>query len=212
MNTNGRRLLSQAASSTTTSQPTFGLVTSLAASSSLQPTSVNIEPTNTTVLFELILCVKGKPPVKGALCCALDAELLVWTADGGERRVPVDRFVTDAGRTVLGTGDLIRSIHLPATALRGRTSLRKIAYSPLGRSGALLAGRVDVDGFALTVTASTVRPFVLRFPTVPGPDVLSESLSERISPDDYLTDAHGAADWRRHVTGVLAEEIRRELE
>jgi len=146
------------------------------------------------------------------LCCALDAELLIWTADGGERRVPVDRFVTDAGRTVLGAGDLIRSIHLPATALRGRTSLRKIAYSPLGRSGALLAGRVDKDGFALTVTASTVRPFVLRFPAVPGPDVLSESLSERISPDDYLTDAHGAADWRRHVTGVLAEEIRRELE
>ncbi|MBC2641773.1 MULTISPECIES: xanthine dehydrogenase family protein subunit M [unclassified Rhodococcus (in: high G+C Gram-positive bacteria)] len=146
------------------------------------------------------------------LCCALDAELLIWTADGGERRVPVDRFVTGAGRTALAPGELIRSIHLPAAALRGRTSLRKIAYSPLGRSGALLVGRVAADGFALTVTASTVHPFVLRFPVVPDPDVLSRSLSEHISPDDYLTDAHGAADWRRHVTGVLAEEIRRELE
>ena len=146
------------------------------------------------------------------LCCALDAELLIWSADGSERRVPVERFVTGAGRTTLGAGELIRSIHLPAAALRGRTALRKIAYSPLGRSGALLAGRVGADGFTLTVTASTVRPFVLRFPAVPGTDALCAALAERISPDDYLTDAHGAADWRRHVTGVLAEEIRRELE
>ncbi|BAH52674.1 FAD binding domain-containing protein [Rhodococcus opacus] len=146
------------------------------------------------------------------LCCALDAEALVWAPDGGERRVPVDRFVTGAGRTTLGAGELIRSIHLPAAALRGRTSLRKIAYSPLGRSGALLVGRVGSDGFTLTVTASTIRPFVLRFPAPPDPGLLSRSLSEQISVDDYLTDAHGAADWRRHVTGVLAEEIRRELE
>ncbi|MFE7415669.1 FAD binding domain-containing protein [Rhodococcus sp. NPDC057529] len=146
------------------------------------------------------------------LCCALDAELLIWTPDGGERRVPVDRFVTEAGRTTLEPSELIRSIHLPAAALRGRTSLRKIAYSPLGRSGALLAGRAGAEGFTLTVTASTVRPFVLRLPVVPGVDELSSLLAERISPDDYLTDAHGAADWRRHVTGVLAEEIRRELE
>ncbi len=97
--------------------------------------------------------------------------------------------------------------------MRGRTSLRKIAYSPLGRSGALLTGRVDADGFALTVTASTVRPFVLRFPHRSRPRRVERvSVGTDLPPDDYLTDAHGAADWRRHVTGVLAEEIRRELE
>ncbi|WP_072686902.1 FAD binding domain-containing protein [Rhodococcus marinonascens] len=145
------------------------------------------------------------------LCCTLDADLLLWTAGGGERRIPVVEFVTGDGRTLLDTGDLIRSIHFPATALRGRTALRKIAYSRFGRSGAVLAGRLDEVGFTLTVTASTVRPFILRFPAAPGPQSLSAALSEQISPVDYLTDAHGTADWRRHVTGVLAEEIRREL-
>ncbi|MFZ2178195.1 MAG: FAD binding domain-containing protein [Rhodococcus sp. (in: high G+C Gram-positive bacteria)] len=145
------------------------------------------------------------------LCCALDADVLVWTPDGGERRIPVVDLVSGVRETALTPGDLIRSIHLPLDALRGRAVLRKIAYSPLGRSGALLAGRLDSNGFALIVTAATVRPFVLRFPAVPDSEMLSRALSERIPPDAYLSDPHGAPDWRRHVTGVLAEEIRREL-
>ncbi|AOW93557.1 FAD-binding molybdopterin dehydrogenase [Rhodococcus sp. WMMA185] len=145
------------------------------------------------------------------LCCTLDASVLVWSADGGQRRIPVAELVTGNGRTCLDAGDLIRSVHFSDTALRGRTALRKIAYSPLGRSGALLAGHLGDTGFTLTVTASTVRPFILRFPETPDPQPLSAALSEQIPPGDYLTDAHGTADWRRHVTGVLAEEIRREL-
>ncbi|MCQ4117636.1 FAD binding domain-containing protein [Rhodococcus tibetensis] len=144
-------------------------------------------------------------------CCALEAEVLVWAADGGERRIPAVEFVTGSGCTVLQPGELIRSIHFPGSALRSRTTLRKIAYSPLGRSGALLAARLGPEGFALTVTASTHRPFVLRFPDVPDSRTLGSALAESIPPDAYLTDAHGVADWRRHVSAVLAEEIREEL-
>ncbi|MDV7241256.1 MULTISPECIES: FAD binding domain-containing protein [Rhodococcus] len=144
-------------------------------------------------------------------CCALDAEVLLWAPDGSERRIPVLDFVTGAGCTVLNPGELIRSIHFPGSALRSRTTLRKIAYSPLGRSGALLAGRLGPDGFTLAVTASTLRPFVLRFPDVPDFHALDTALAEHIPLESYFTDAHGVADWRRHVTAVLAEEIREEL-
>ena len=66
---------------------------------------------------------------------------LIWTADGGERRVPVDRFVTGAGTDALAPGDLLRTVDLPADARCGPARRSARSRSPLGRSGALLAGR-----------------------------------------------------------------------
>lgn len=144
-----------------------------------------------------------------ALAVALDAELLVWRADGSDERMPAAGFVTGNMTTVLEQGDVLRSIHVRAERLRSRTAYRKIALSPLGRSGAVLVGRRDADGtFVLTVTAGTVRPVQLRFATLPG----QAELRARITAiGDWFTDAHGAADWRRAVSGVLAGEILEEL-
>lgn len=143
------------------------------------------------------------------LAVALDAELLVWRADGRDERRPAAGFVTGNMTTVLDEGDVLRSIHISPARLQSRTAYRKIALSPLGRSGAVLAGRLDADGaFVLTVTAGTVRPVQLRFPALPA----AAALRTRIDAiDDWFTDAHGAADWRRAVSGVLAEEILEEL-
>lgn len=144
------------------------------------------------------------------LAVALDAELLVWRRDGSDDRVPAHAFVTGNASTVLGTGDVLRSIRLPASALRDRTAYRKIALSPIGRSGAVLVGRVDADGaFSLTVTAATLLPVRLRYPALPSAATLRRDVH---GIDAWFTDAHGAADWRRAVSGVLAEEIRGELE
>ena len=80
--------------------------------------------------------------------------------DGGERRVAVEDFVTGNNRNVLQPGDLLRSIDLPASALRKLSSFRRISLTHLGRSAALLVGTLDPrDGvFMLTVSASTERP------------------------------------------------------
>lgn len=143
------------------------------------------------------------------LAVALDGEVLIWRRDGRDERLPAADFVTGNASTVLETGDVLRSIHLPTRALRGRTAYRKVALSPLGRSGAVLVGRLDADGaFLLTVTAATVRPVLLRYPGIPPAEVLRRALRD---VDAWFTDAHGAADWRRAVSGVLGEEIRAEL-
>lgn len=103
-----------------------------------------------------------------SLAAALDAEALIWRADGGDERVPVAELVTGNMTTTLGPGDVIRSIEIPASSLAALTAFRKIALSPLGRSGAVVIGRLDVDGgFVLTVSAATVRPEQLRFPGLP---------------------------------------------
>jgi CO/xanthine dehydrogenase FAD-binding subunit len=149
-----------------------------------------------------------------SLVAALDGDVTVWRADGSDYRMPVTDFVTGMSTNVLTHGDVIRAIRLPAAALRATTAFRRLAPSPLGRSGAVVIGRRDTkaDGgrFVLSVTAATVRPYVFAFPDVPGAPELREALMA-IPSDAYTRDAHGDPDWRRAVTLVLAEQIRAEL-
>jgi CO/xanthine dehydrogenase FAD-binding subunit len=144
------------------------------------------------------------------LAVALDAELLIWRADGRDEVIPARDFVTGNMTNVLAPGDVLRSIHLPPTSLRARTAFRKIALSPLGRSGAVLAGRHDTSQgpFVLTITAATLRPVQLRYQELPSTAVLARDIAEI---DCWFTDAHGAADWRRAMALLLGEEIRAEL-
>ena len=149
------------------------------------------------------------------LAVALDAELLVWRGDGSDEVVPAREFVTGNMTNVLAPGDVLRSIHVPLASLQAQTAYRKIALSPLGRSGAVLAGRVggaahggDDGAFVLTVTAATLRPVQLRYPALPSIEVLARDIA---AIDCWFTDAHGAADWRRAMGLLLGEEIRAEL-
>lgn len=142
-----------------------------------------------------------------ALTAALDGVCEIWPPAGDRRFVPVVDLIVGDGETSLRPGELIRSIHLPQRTLGARTAFRQESLTTLGRSAALLIGRVDDDGaFVLTVTASVERPVQLRFPAVPAAVDL-----DRIPDDLYHDDVHGTPGWRKHLTSMLAEQIRREL-
>ncbi|HSO15872.1 MAG TPA: hypothetical protein VLS95_07955, partial [Arthrobacter sp.] len=135
----------------------------------------------------------------------------------------------------LAPGELLRSIHLPASALASRVAFRRLSLSNLGRSGVLLIGRLDADGgLVLTITAATKRPVQLRLgnPANPantasggsaagtgGPAgtrtsaaaELSAALDAAIPDGLYHADIHGLPAWRKDMTYRLAEEIRAEL-
>lgn len=149
-----------------------------------------------------------------SLATALNAEVTLWRPDGGDTRLPVAEFVTGAAANILRPAEVLRSVWLPAAALRAATAFRKLAPSPLGRSGVVVIGRRDTDsdggGFTLSVTAATVRPQVFRFPGIPTAAEL-ERAHGLIDTQSWTLDAHGDPDWRRAVTLVLAEQIRREL-
>ncbi|MBK6016702.1 xanthine dehydrogenase family protein subunit M [Streptomyces sp. MBT53] len=147
-----------------------------------------------------------------SLTAALDAECLLLSQDGVHRRVHVTDFVTGAGRKDLADGELLRSITVPARALTCRTAFRQASLYGLGRSGVLVIGTLDPqDGsFALTITASTVRPFRLRFPLPPTAGDLRTAIASTV--DEWFDDIHGLPEWRAHMTFHYAEEIRRELE
>jgi CO/xanthine dehydrogenase FAD-binding subunit len=144
-----------------------------------------------------------------SLAVSLDAVAVVWTPDGGEYRVPVADFVTGARRNVLRAGEVLRSVEFPVAALNARTAFRKVALSPLGRSGAVVIGRLDTDGaLTVSITAATDRPVLLRFPAPPSGAELRASI-EAIG--NWYDDHHGSPDWRREVSAVLAGEILQEL-
>ncbi|OQJ63466.1 FAD-binding molybdopterin dehydrogenase [Clavibacter tessellarius] len=149
-----------------------------------------------------------------ALAAALDAEALVWRAasDGSpahDARMPVAELVTGDRTTALRPGDVLRSIHVPTASLRARTAFRKIALSPIGRSGSVVIGRLDEDGaFTLAVTGATLRPELLRYASLPAAEALADDVR---AIGSWFTDAHGAADWRRAVSALLAQEVLAEL-
>ena len=148
-----------------------------------------------------------------ALAVALGGVALIWQPDGGERRLPVEHLVLGERHTALAPGELLRSVILPVSGLRCRFAFRQISLTPLGRSGAVLIGLRSRDGgFALTLTASTRRPIRLDFAALPSPAALAGRIETEVSTTGlWHDDIHGDPRWRRHVSLLLAAEIRDEL-
>lgn len=148
-----------------------------------------------------------------SLTAALEGVCTLWPRDGSPRAVSVVDFVTGNHANVLRPGELLRSIHLPSSALTKRTAMRQVSLTKLGRSAALIIATVGADGadFLLTVSAATPRPVQLRFPACPSADELRDALDARLPAEAYFDDVHGSAPYKRHVTRYLAEQIRTEL-
>jgi CO/xanthine dehydrogenase FAD-binding subunit len=144
-----------------------------------------------------------------SLLSSLDATAVLWGPGDSERRMPVADLVTGVRTTALAPAEVIRAFEIPLTSLTSRVAFRRISLSNLGRSGALVIGRVDPSGErVLTITAATHRPAQLRFDEAPSESALRDAV-DRV--DDWYDDPHGAPDWRRAMTTLFAEEIRSEL-
>jgi len=159
------------------------------------------------------LCMSLPAGAMISLTTALQGVCVIWGRDGSERRVPVEEFVTGAQENVLAPGELLRAIELPLAALQARTSFRQASLTHLGRSAVLLIGALSpADGaFRLTVSAATHRPLRLSFAAVPDADELRARLHAVIPESLYFDDVHGTPAYRKHMTYLFAEEIRREL-
>jgi CO/xanthine dehydrogenase FAD-binding subunit len=163
-----------------------------------------------TVGGNLCMSLPAGPMI--SLTAALDGVCTIWKSDGSEQQVGVRDFVIGNQRNVLAPGDLLRSIDISLAALKRRAAFRQISLTPLGRSAVLLIGTLDDQGFALTVTASTIRPLRLSFAGIPEPGALRDAILHHIPDGLYHTDVHGKPAWRKQMTLRLAEEIRNELQ
>ncbi len=148
-----------------------------------------------------------------SLMAALDGVGTVWLPNGTDRRIPIIDLVTGPNSNALRPNEVLRRIDIPAAALIRRSAFRQISLTRHGRSGALLIGTRPScgGGFTLTITASIIRPMRLNFRHPPDAAGLAAAIDRNIAPGSWFSDMHGRPDWRRHVTLLLAEEIRREL-
>jgi CO/xanthine dehydrogenase FAD-binding subunit len=148
-----------------------------------------------------------------SLTAALEGVCTLWPRGGVPRRVSVVDFVTGNHQNVLAPGELLRSIHLPARALRKRFAFRRFTLTHLGRSEALLIGtRCPEQGeFLLTITAATVRPVQLRFANLPAAAELKRVIDDAVPFSEYLDDVHGSPAHRKHLAHYFGEQIRSEL-
>lgn len=146
-----------------------------------------------------------------ALTVALEATYTLWPRSGPPRTIAARDFVTGNHANVLEPGELLRAIHLPASALAKRFALRRASLTKLGRSAALLVGTMGEDGgLTLTITGSTPRPMQLHLPH-PGVDELRAAIDAAIPADGYFDDVNGTPAYKRHLTYHFAEDIRAEL-
>ena len=147
-----------------------------------------------------------------SLAVALDGVCTIWGPGGRVRELAAAEFVTGASATALAPGELLRSVSLPARALRARSAFRQLSLSPLGRSAVIVTGRLGEaeDEFALTITASVARPVHLVFDGLPETEELRDAVAASV--ESWYDDVHGDPAWRAHLTAMFAEEVRAELQ
>ncbi|WP_201361859.1 FAD binding domain-containing protein [Dictyobacter formicarum] len=148
-----------------------------------------------------------------SLTVALEGVYTLWPRGALPRQILAADFVTGNHANVLQPGELLRSIHLPTTALTRRFAFRRLSLTHLGRSAVLLIGTQNIHegDLLITVTAATTQPVQLRFAQMPTADELRHCIDVTIPDSLYFDDVHGSPAYRRHLTYYYAEQIRSEL-
>ncbi|MDE8342376.1 MAG: FAD binding domain-containing protein [Acidocella sp.] len=158
------------------------------------------------------LCLSLPAGPMTALASALNGVCVIWRADGTDYTIPAVEFVTGPQQNALRPGEILRRIDLPVDSLKRHFAFRQISLTHEGRSAALLIGTIDCQScFTLTITAATCRPVQLTFPEWPDESMLARVLASKIPDHLYFDDIHGKPAWRKHMTGIFAQEISKEL-
>lgn len=146
------------------------------------------------------------------LTVALEATYTLQATDGTQRHVDAADFVLGNHANVLGDGEVLRAVNIPAHALRKRHSHRRFCLTQLGRSTVFMitTRTTETDEMLLTITAATTRPIRLRFDRLPSADELREAI-DALPADVWFDDANGTPEHRRHLARYYAEEMRVEL-
>ncbi len=179
------------------------------------------------------MAIQGRASVGGNLCNASPAAdsvpaLIAYRATAlivgpkGEREVPVERFCTAPGRTVLGEDELLLSLHLPTPPPRsGAAYLRFIPRNEMdiAEVGVGVSLTLDEQGTisGARIALAAVAPTPLFVPeagdSLAGSAPTEESFrrAAQIARDASrpINDIRGTIEHRKHLVGVLT---RRALE
>jgi carbon-monoxide dehydrogenase medium subunit len=159
------------------------------------------------------------PAAEWVLVAALlDAEIEITGRDG-RRTVPASEFFHGFFTTAVGPDELVTEVVLPGGSDRSAICefarrhgdfavvAAGVAYDLAG-DGTIRHPRLALGGVAATAARLTEAADVLDG-QAPGPDVFVAAAEAAASEIDPQADAHGDANYRRHLTRTL---VRRALE
>jgi CO/xanthine dehydrogenase FAD-binding subunit len=164
-----------------------------------------------TVGGNIVMSLPAGPMI--TLTTALEASYTLLPRDGAPREVAAIDFVTGNHANMLQPGELLRNIHIPASALCKRFASHRSSLTHLGRSAVFLIGtrKQYANDLLLTITAATPKPVQISFARAPSAAELRHAIDEAIPADGYFADVHGSPPYRRRLTYYYAEQIRAEL-
>jgi CO/xanthine dehydrogenase FAD-binding subunit len=174
--------------------------------------------------------IQSRASIGGNLCNASPAAdtipaliahsaICVIAGPTGTREVPAEKFCTGPGRTVLGKGELLLSLRLPAPPPRfGAAYLRFIPRNEMDIAVVGAGVSVTLDASknrcqAARVALAAVAPTPLLVPEA-GAALLEGPLSDGLigtaaelarAAARPISDMRGDIDYRRHLVGVLVK-------
>ncbi len=167
------------------------------------------------------LCNSGPAADSTPILIALGASALI-AGPSGQRRVAVEAFCTAPGKNVLGPGELLVSLHLPAPAASsGSSYLRFIPRNEMdiAEVGVGAALSLDANGAvsACRIALGAVGPTPLFVPEagaaligqIPSEAVLESAAVAAQAAARPISDMRGTAEHRRHLVGVLTRRALR---
>ena len=151
----------------------------------------------------------GVPPL-----LTLDAAVELASADG-VRTMPLSEFIQGNRKTALHTGELVTTLHIPASAGEGRSTFLKLgARKYLVISIVMVAARVTEDTAAFSVgSCSAVAQRLPAFEQAVRDGQGSGDLvtPEHLSPIAPIDDIRADAGYRREAAAELLQRALKEL-
>ena len=149
-----------------------------------------------------------------ALALALEARIRT-SGSGRSRSLAADRFFKDIFTTALEETEIIREVFIPQLPANTGGSYQKFAnkashfavvgvaaFVTLNAGGSCQRARVAVTGAGpIPVRARAVERYLRG--KEPSPRNLEQAAARAADGIEFLSDLHGSADYRRHLTGVF---------
>jgi carbon-monoxide dehydrogenase medium subunit len=163
------------------------------------------------------LCQADPSEDLGAVCAAVDAQMVIRGGDG-ERTIDVHDFHRGPYRTAVGDAEMLIEIRVPLLADSGS------AYDKVDRrvgdwavvaagarvqldGGVIASGRIALVAVGNAITSDQASAALTGEP--PSEELFARVAQIAAATCSPVSDQRGSVDYKRHVAGVLTERVLR---
>lgn len=144
---------------------------------------------------------------------ALDANYEIFNCHYQTYRVSALEFQTDAQKTILRPGEVLRKIWIPQSYLEWLVNFKRIGItaSALAISTVVTAYHPQTSQVRFGLGACVPSPRLIEFSHIPTSEEIGEALSSQIPLAEFIKDGKASPEYRLHLTKILMQRSIAEL-